>query len=64
MEPTEIIASAASPFIFAFCPVFRRRIALIIVTGITMRRLLLTDKTAATAIAPKATWESPSPMNE
>ena len=63
-EPTEIMAMAASPLIFVFCPVRSSRMALTMVmprvSGISSVR----PNTAATAIAPNATWESPSPMNE
>ena len=38
--------------------------ALMMVTGMTMTILLLTLTTVATAIAPKATWDNPSPMYE
>ncbi len=62
--PTEIMATAASPLILAFCPVRSSRTAPQTVMnstrGISLDRL----KTAATAIAPKATWLSPSPMKE
>ena len=63
-ELTEIIAMAASPFIFAFCPVRKRSIAAIIVIGRTRSMLFVRFNTEAMAIAPKATWESPSPINE
>jgi hypothetical protein len=36
-EPAEIIASAASPLIFAFCPERSRKTALSTVTGSTRR---------------------------
>lgn len=61
---TEIIAIDASPFIFAFFPVRSKRIAESTVTGKMIIMLSVTPTTAATAIAPNATWESPSPMNE
>ena len=63
-EPTEIIAIAASPFIFAFWPVLRSSTALTIVIGITIAISSLNPITAAIHIAPNATWESPSPINE
>ena len=62
--PTEIIATAASPFTLVLRPVRRSRTAAITVTGITTTISLVTPSTVATAIAPKATWESPSPMKE
>ena len=61
---TESIAMAASPFIFVFCPVLRSKTAAMIVTGIIKIVLLTNLKIVATAIAPKATWESPSPIKE
>ena len=61
---TDIIAIAASPLIFAFCPVRRSSIALIIVTGRTRSIWFVRLQTEAIAIAPKATWDKPSPMNE
>ena len=62
--PTEIMAIAASPFIFVFCPVFNNKIADIIVTGKIKIILFVRLNIVDTAIAPKATWESPSPINE
>ena len=62
--PTEIMAIAASPLIFAFCPVRRSSTALMIVIAITRGISLVICSTAAIAIAPNATWESPSPMKE
>ena len=64
IEPTENMAKAASPFIFVLVPVLRRSTAQSTVTGRTIMSSVLTDKTAAIAIAPKATWERPSPINE
>ena len=60
--PTLSIAITASPFMELFCPVFRRKIAVIIVTGRMIIILSVSPMTLATAIAPKATCESPSPM--
>lgn len=60
--PTESIAMAASPFIFAFCPVFKSNTAVNMVTGIIKNVLLEICKIDATAIAPNATCESPSPI--
>ena len=60
--PTEIMAIAASPLIFVFCPVLRSRIAQITVTGRINTILFVKFRTDATAIAPNATWESPSPI--
>ena len=62
--PTEIMAIAASPLIFVLCPVRRSKTAQITVTGITKSILLLMFSTEAMAIAPNATWESPSPIKE
>ena len=62
--PTEIMAMAASPLIFVLCPVRRRSTAQITVTGITNSILLLKFSTDAIAMAPNATWESPSPIKE
>ena len=61
---TDIMATAASPLIFVFCPVLNNRIAHTIVTGRINNILFVKFNTAATAIAPNATWESPSPINE
>ena len=54
-EPTEIIAMAASPLIFVFCPVRRSSTALIIVMTITSGISFVICKIAAIAIAPNAT---------
>ena len=62
--PTDIMAMAASPLILAFLPVRKSSMAHIIVTGITMYVLFDTPRTVATAMAPNATWERPSPINE
>ena len=62
--PTEIMAMAASPLIFVFCPVRRSSTALRTVMAITSGISLVSCSTAAMAIAPNATWESPSPMKE
>ena len=61
-EPTEIIATLASPFIFEFSFAHKIKIAQIIVTGRTNKVVFVIFKTEATAIAPKAVCESPSPM--
>ena len=61
---TDTIATAASPLIFVFMPVRRRSIAAIAVTGITTAISATGVNTAAIAIAPKATWDNPSPMKE
>ena len=61
---TEIMAMAASPLIFAFFPLLRRRIALITVTGRISSISFVRFMTVATDMAPKATWERPSPMKE
>ena len=58
------MATAASPWIFVFLPVRSSNIALMIVTGRTMYILFVMLSTLAIQIAPNATWESPSPMNE
>ena len=62
--PTEIMAIAASPLIFVFCPVRRSSTALRIVTAIPSGISMGSCSTAAIAIAPHATWASPSPMKE
>ena len=62
--PTEIIATLASPFIFELSFVHRIKIAHKTVTGRTKRVLFVSFRTEATAIAPKAVWESPSPIYE
>ena len=62
--PTEIMAMAASPLIFVFCPVCRSSTALRMVMTITRGILLVICSTAAIAIAPNATWDRPSPMKE
>ena len=62
--PTEIVAIAASPLIFVFCPVRRSSTALMIVISITSGISLVICRTAAIAMTPNATWESPSPMKE
>ena len=62
--PTDIIATAASPLILMFCPVRSSRIAAATVTGSTKNRLFEIPTTDATAIAPNATCESPSPIKE
>lgn len=63
-EPTEIIAMAASPLIFLFCWVLRSNTAQPIVTGVTKIKLFVKFKTEAMEIAPKATWDKPSPIYE
>ena len=62
--PTEIMAMAASPLIFVFCPVRRSSTALRMVMTMTRGILLVICSTAAIAIAPNATWDRPSPMKE
>ena len=57
-------AIAASPLIFVLCPVRRSSTAQITVTGMTNSILLLKFSTDAMAIAPNATWDSPSPIKE
>ena len=47
-----------------FLPVRNNKIALMIVTGKTRYILFVMFKTLAMQIAPNATWESPSPINE
>ena len=51
----DIIATAASPFIFVFCPVLSRRIAQTTVMHRTRGILFVSFKTAAIDIAPNAT---------
>ena len=62
--PTEIMATAASPLILVFCPVRSSRIAQTTVTGSTRSISLVRFRTAAMDMAPKATWDSPSPIKE
>ena len=62
--PTEIIATAASPLIRVFCPVLSSKTARITVNGKTMTSSFDTFRTDATASAPNAAWDSPSPINE
>ena len=62
--PTDIIAIAASPFIRVFCPVRKRSTAHTTVTGITISILFVRFSTDATAIAPNATCDKPSPIKE
>ena len=64
IEPTEIMAIAASPWIFLLFPVLRISTALKIVIGRTRNISLVRLNTEAIQIAPNATWESPSPINE
>ena len=47
-----------------FCPVRSRRMAQITVTGITKSISSVRFRMPAMAIAPKATWDRPSPMKE
>ena len=63
-EPTDNMAIAASPLILAFCPVLSKNIAARMVTGITRIILSAKSKIVATAIAPNATWDKPSPIKE
>ena len=63
-EPTEIMAIAASPLILVLFPVLSSNTAQITVAGRTKSISLVKFSTAAIAIAPKAVWESPSPINE
>ena len=62
--PTEIIAMAVSPLIFVFCPVRSSRTAQTTVTPSVSGISSVNFSTAAMDMAPKATWASPSPMNE
>ena len=50
--------------IFVFCPVRRSSTAQTTVTPSVRGISSVSPSTAAIAIAPKATWESPSPMKE
>ena len=59
--PTEIIPMAASPLTFALRPSRKSRIAQRTVKGKTMTVRSVTCRTAATAVAPNATCERPSP---
>ena len=63
-EPTEIMAIAASPLIFASCPGRRSKIANTMVRGRTRIILFVIFSTLAIAIAPNATCAKPSPMRE
>ena len=58
------MATEASPLTLAFWPTLSRRTAQTIVTGITRSMSFVSPTTAATAMAPKATWLRPSPMKE
>ena len=60
--PTEIIAIAASPFTFVFCPVLKSKTALITVTGRITSIRFVRFITEAIARAPNATWDKPSPI--
>lgn len=62
--PTESIAMAASPLILEFWPAPSRRIAHSTVMPITSGMSLIRFKTEATDMAPKATWDNPSPIKE
>ena len=62
--PTEIMAMAASPLIFAFCPVRNSKMAKATVTSRIKGMSSVKPATAATAMAPKATWDRPSPIKE
>lgn len=62
--PVEIMAIAASPWILVFCPVRRSSTALSTVMTMTRGISLEICSTPAMAMAPKATWERPSPMKE
>lgn len=61
-DPTESIAMAASPLIFVFCPPLNNKIATTTVIGITRTVSFAKFKMVATAIAPNATWDNPSPI--
>ena len=60
----EIIATAASPLILAFCPARNSSTAQSTVTGSTTSILSVSPATDAAAITPNAKCESPSPKNE
>ena len=62
--PTESIAMAASPCILAFLPRLINIIAHITVMGNTSNVSLASLSTPAIAIAPNATCDKPSPINE
>ena len=62
--PTEIIATLASPFILELSFAHKIKMAHTIVTGRTNTVLLEIFKIDATAIAPKAVCERPSPIYE
>ena len=64
IAPTDNIAIAESPLIWVLFPVFSRRTAHMIVTGIINRLTSAILRTVAIASAPNATCERPSPMNE
>ena len=63
-DPTDIIATAASPLIFVFPPVLRSSTAHMIVKTITSGVFTVISSTEAIARAPNATCERPSPINE
>ena len=60
--PTETTATAASPLIFEFSPIFKSNTAHMMVTGKTNTVLLVTPNIEDTAIAPNAAWDKPSPI--
>ncbi|MPM82511.1 hypothetical protein SDC9_129572 [bioreactor metagenome] len=62
--PTESIAIAASPLIFAFWLDFNSITAAMVVTGKIISMLSVRFKTVPNAIAPNATCDNPSPIKD
>lgn len=60
--PTETTATAASPLILEFSPIFKSSTAHMMVTGKTNTVSLVMPNMADTAIAPNAAWDKPSPI--
>ena len=63
-EATERIATTASPMMTVFCPARSISIAQRMVAGRMKYMSWVKFSTPAMAIAPNATWESPSPISE
>ena len=63
-DPTEIMATAASPLIFVCCPVRSSNMAQTTVTPSVRGISSVIPSTAAMAMAPNATWDRPSPIKE
>ena len=63
-EPTDNIATAASPFILAFSPTHSKSMAQAMVIGSVITTLSEILAMVAIIDAPNATCDSPSPINE